>query len=145
MFCGECGTQNPDTNQFCKNCGKPLVRRQVPAPAAAPVPAYQPAPVPAAPQSPLSAPAPAVPYQVPVTTATPAAPPGRRWNWLGMVSIIPGILSLGILPLILGLSAILLGIAGTFLFRKATGRIGISGIIGMVLGIAAFILTIVLV
>jgi hypothetical protein len=144
MFCGECGTQNPDTNQFCKNCGKPLARRQVPAPAAAPVPAYQPAPVPAAPQSPQPAQASAVPYQLPVTAAAPAALPGRRWNWLGMVSIIPGILSLVIMPLILGLSAILLGIAGTFLFRKATGRIGISGIIGIVLGIAAFMITIVL-
>ena len=39
MFCGECGTKNPDTNQFCKNCGKPLKKKQlqpdaVPAPAA---------------------------------------------------------------------------------------------------------------
>jgi hypothetical protein len=144
MFCGECGARNPDTNQFCKNCGKPLARRQAPAPGASPVPAYPPAPVPAAPQFSPPAPAPAVPYQLPVTAAVPAAPPGRRWNWLGMVSIIPGILSLGILPLILGLSAILLGIAGTFLFRKATGRIGISGIIGIVLGIAAFVITIVL-
>ena len=24
MFCGDCGTQNPDTNAFCKNCGKPV-------------------------------------------------------------------------------------------------------------------------
>ncbi|MDD1680448.1 MAG: zinc ribbon domain-containing protein [Methanoregula sp.] len=140
MFCGECGTQNPDTNQFCKNCGKPLARRQ----AAAPVPAYQPAPVPAAPQFSPPAPALSVPYQHPVAAATPAAPPGRRWNWLGMVSIIPGVLSLGILPLILGLSAILLGIAGTFMFRKTTGRIGISGIIGIILGIAAVVMTIVL-
>ena len=50
MFCGECGAQNPDTNKFCKNCGKPLVRRQ-PAeqPPQIPVtyPAAQPAPVPA--------------------------------------------------------------------------------------------------
>jgi hypothetical protein len=145
MFCGECGTQNPDTNQFCKNCGKPLTRRQVPAPGASQVPAYQPAPVPAAPQSPQPAPAPAFPYQPPVSAAVTAAPPGRRWNWLGMVSIIPGILSLGILPLILGICAILLGIAGTILFRKATGRIGISGIIGIVLGIGAFVITIVLV
>jgi uncharacterized membrane protein (DUF485 family) len=61
-----------------------------------------------------------------------------------MVSIIPGVLSLGILPLILGLSAILLGIAGTFMFRKTTGRIGISGIIGIILGIAAVVMTIVL-
>jgi hypothetical protein len=28
MFCGECGTNNPDTNQFCNNCGKPLAKPQ---------------------------------------------------------------------------------------------------------------------
>ena len=44
MFCGECGTENPDTNRFCKNCGKPLKQtRPVPAPGA-PVQAPPPAP-----------------------------------------------------------------------------------------------------
>jgi hypothetical protein len=33
MFCGECGTLNPDTNRFCKNCGKPLGRIQPAVPA----------------------------------------------------------------------------------------------------------------
>ena len=23
-FCGRCGTQNPDENKFCSNCGAPL-------------------------------------------------------------------------------------------------------------------------
>ena len=32
MFCNECGTDNPDTNKFCKNCGKPLVKTQQPPP-----------------------------------------------------------------------------------------------------------------
>jgi hypothetical protein len=36
MFCGVCGTENPDTNQFCNNCGKPLKKKQL-----------QPEPVPA--------------------------------------------------------------------------------------------------
>ena len=52
MFCGECGTQNPDTNQFCKNCGKPLVTATTCSTACQiPVtyPAAQPAPVPAVP------------------------------------------------------------------------------------------------
>lgn len=26
MFCPKCGKENPDTNQFCGNCGVPLVR-----------------------------------------------------------------------------------------------------------------------
>jgi hypothetical protein len=38
MFCGECGTDNPDTNRFCKNCGKP-VNEILQQPAPAPVPA----------------------------------------------------------------------------------------------------------
>jgi hypothetical protein len=146
MFCGECGTQNPDTNQFCKNCGKPLARRQP-----AMQPAAQPAAVPV--QSPAAQPFPtaAVPYQSPVamgatvvTAPAPAAAPKHRRNWLGIVSLILGILSWVILTGILALGAILLGIAGIFLFRKATGRIGISGIIGIIFGLAAIVVTIVL-
>ncbi len=143
MFCGECGTQNPDTNQFCRNCGKPLGRRPAApgAPAAAPAPAYQPAQV-----TPpvLQAPAPAVQQPAAAATAAPAPAPKRRWNWLGMVSVIPGIVSLAILPVLLGLSAILLGSISIILFRRATGRIGISGIIGIVLGAAAIAITILL-
>jgi len=130
MFCNECGTQNPDTNQFCKNCGKPLPRRQ---------PAAQPATPPA--------PAPAVPVPQPVTAAAapaPGATPKRKRNWLGMVSLILALLSWGILTIIVAIVAVLLGILSLCLFRKATGRIGISSLIGIVLGIAAIIVTIML-
>lgn len=129
MFCSECGTQNPDTNQFCKNCGKPLPRRQ---------PAVQPAVPPAQ--------VPVAPVPRPVTAAAPApgVAPMRKRNWLGIVSLILGILSWGILTFLFAIIAVMLGIAGTFLFRKATGRVGISGIIGIVLGIAAIAVTIAL-
>ncbi len=127
MFCGECGTRNPDTNQFCRNCGKPLARRQAPA--------IQPGEQAVAAPSVLSPP-PAV-----TATVTPAglaaATPKRARNWLGIVSLIPGILSWFILTGVLAIIAILLGIAGSILFRKATGRIGISGIVAIVLAIAA--------
>jgi hypothetical protein len=53
------------------------------------------------------------------------------------VSLILGILSWGILTVIVAIAAILLGIASILLSRKTTGRIGISSIIGIVLGIAA--------
>jgi len=48
------------------------------------------------------------------------------------------------MTLVFAAVAILLGIAGLYLFRRSTGRTGISGIIGMVLGIAAIVVTIVL-
>jgi hypothetical protein len=138
MFCGECGTQNPDTNQFCRNCGKPLLKQQ---------PAAQPAA--ATPQ----APAPAMVFvQPPVTgAASPSAPapvpgagPKRARNWLGIVSLILGILSWGILTVIVAIAAVLIGIVSIFLYRKATGRIGISSIIGIVLGILAIVVSLAL-
>ena len=135
MFCGECGTQNPDTNQFCRNCGKPLLKRQ---PAAQPAGAAPPAP------------APVVFVPPPVTDAASApapalgAGPKRARNWLGIVSLILGILSWGILTVIIAIAAILLGMVSIFLSRKATGRIGISSIIGIVLGILAIVVSIAL-
>jgi len=129
MFCGECGTQNPDTNQFCRNCGKPLLRQQPAAqPAAAPV-VFVPPPVTDA----ASAPAPA-----------PGTGPKRARNWLGIVSLILGILSWGVLTVIVAIAAVLIGIVSIFLSRKATGRIGISPIIGIILGIAAIVVSIAL-
>jgi hypothetical protein len=135
MFCSECGTQNPDTNQFCKNCGKPLVRRQQ-----AVQPAVQPVPVAAAPPATQPVPVPAASYQPPAAAAAPVSVPvvpKRKRNWLGIISLLPGILSWGILTLILGVVAILLGVVSLVMFRKATGRIGISSLIGIVFGIAA--------
>lgn len=38
MFCTECGTENPDTNRFCKNCGRPLKKEHPVPPPAGPVP-----------------------------------------------------------------------------------------------------------
>lgn len=126
MFCGECGTQNPDTNQFCRNCGKPLTKR----------PAAQPAVL--QPVQPVAVPV------VPAPGPAPVAKPKRKWNWPGILSLILGILSWVILTGLFAIGAILLGIIALAWFRKATGRIGISGIIGIVLGIAAFMITIVL-
>jgi len=123
MFCSECGTENPDTNRFCMNCGKPIGRQQPVAQQAVP---QAPAPAPAA--------APA-PQPVPATPPAPA-PKGRR-NWLGIVSLITGILSWGFLTTILGMFTILLGIVALVLFKKTDGRISIAAICGIVLGMAA--------
>jgi hypothetical protein len=140
MFCGECGTQNPDTNQFCRNCGKPLARRQ---------PAAQPSQIPVTYPAAQPAPAPAVSAaQPPVAAASPAQAPAlvakRRLNWPGFVSLVLGILSWIIYTGIFAILAILLGIISLVWFRKATGRIGISAIIGIVFGIAAIAILIAL-
>jgi hypothetical protein len=132
MFCTECGAQNPDTNQFCQNCGKPLGRQQAAAPAASPATVPQPAPAPAG--------TPSVPVMRPATAAAPT----RARNWPGIVSIILGILSWAVLTGILAIGAVLLGIISLVWFRKMTGRTGISSIIGIVLGIAAIVITIAL-
>jgi hypothetical protein len=136
MFCGECGTQNPDTNQFCKNCGKPLRRpQQIPAPQPATVPiqpvAAQPLaqPVYYQPQPAVSAPA-IVTLQEPVKT-------GR--NWLGGLSVVAGIASLIVYPYILGTLAIILGGYSLYATRKKTGKIAFIAIIGIVIGLAAIL------
>jgi hypothetical protein len=72
-----------------------------------------------------------------VPQPSPAEIPKRKWNWLGFISIIFGVLSWGILTVILAILAILLGIISLVLFRKSAGRIGISSLIGIILGIAA--------
>jgi hypothetical protein len=142
MFCGECGTQNPDTNQFCKNCGKPLRRNQQ-------VPTQQPAavsvqPVAAQYQAQPSyypaQPAASQPYGVPpaTTAGTAQAPPGNKGMLVvGILSIGAGIAGFFFYPYVLGILAIVLGavsVAGT---RKKTGKIAFTAILGILIGLAA--------
>jgi hypothetical protein len=70
---------------------------------------------------------------------SPAAAPRRTWNWIGIVSLIPGLLSWVVLTGILAIGAILLGIAGIIVFRRSTGRIGISSVVAIILAIAAIL------
>jgi hypothetical protein len=93
MFCGECGTQNPDTNTFCKNCGKPLKKVQAPA---APAAAQAPQPAPARVQ-------PATGVQAPVKQTW------SRGKKLAAGSIALGIVSFIFLPYVLGIAGIILG------------------------------------
>lgn len=130
MFCGECGTQNPDTNQFCKNCGKPLKKSQ---PAAAPVP-----PVAVPPQ------APPVYYQPPQAAAQPAfaqagtpvtakPPLNKMMLALGVIGVLTGIGSFFRYPYLLGILAIVLG--GVVLAKPENRR----GAVMVVAGLAILI------
>jgi hypothetical protein len=60
------------------------------------------------------------------------------------MSLILGILSWVILTGLLAIGAILLGIVALAWFRKTTGRIGISALAGILLGIAAIAANLVL-
>ncbi len=141
MFCGECGAQNPDTNQFCRNCGKPLRQRQPAAPQTTPQTVPQTAPPAPAPAGYVPAPGPAAPV---ANAPVPGTSPKRAINWLGIVSLVLAIVSWGVLTVILAFAAILLGIVSIVLSWKATGRIGILSVLGIVIGIAAIVASAVL-
>ncbi len=112
MFCGECGTQNPDTNQFCKNCGKPLRRpQQAPAPQPVAVP-VQPAAVPPQAQPVYYPPQQAGVQQPGVIAgaAAPVKPPlSKGMLALGIVGVVVGIVSFFFYPYLCGIAAVVLG------------------------------------
>lgn len=106
MFCGECGTQNPDTNQFCKNCGKPLKKPQ-PAPVVAPPVTIPPQAPPVYYQPPPSA---AQPASAPAGAPVPVKPPlNKMMLVLGIIGVLAGIGSFFRYPYLLGILAIVLG------------------------------------
>jgi len=123
MFCGECGTENPGTNKFCKNCGKPLRKdtgAAQPAPAVSgPVTGIPPAPAP----------------------ATPVPPKKRTWNRIGILSLICGVFSWIILTVILAVVAVALGVFSLYKTRKDTGKIAYSSIAGIIIAVAAVLVS----
>ena len=112
MFCGECGTENPDTNQFCKNCGNALRKAPVTGHSGAPA-----VPVPQAPVPPVS------------NTGTGIIGTGKIAIVLGALC---GVTAFFILPYILGMVAVLLG--ALVLYKKNK-----FGIICILLGLSAII------
>jgi hypothetical protein len=126
MFCGECGTQNPDTNSFCKNCGKPLKR--------APAPSHSaPAPVQAPTVAVLSSP---VPEQA--APSEPVKKPG--WNWLAIISLAISFLSWIVYPYICGIIAIIIGGAALWLGRKQTGKISFIAVAAILIALGSMFL-----
>jgi hypothetical protein len=150
MFCGECGTQNPDTNQFCINCGKPLKKNLNASPvsplepAAAPLPAPQAAQQPTKPVSRQSYPVPPPGMAVPQATATTGLPATQRGksprNWLATVSFILAILSWVIYPIIIGFFAMGLGIFSLYSAKKQQSKIPVIAFIAVIIGLLAVVL-----
>lgn len=134
MFCGDCGAENPDTNSFCKNCGKALKKI---------LPVVQPAPTPVPvtargyniPQSGASAPS---VLATGTGTPVPAAKPPR--NWLGVGSIILGILAWLVIPYILGIIAMILGAVSVYKLKKTQGKVAVMGVFGIVIALAAMLI-----
>lgn len=144
MFCGECGTQNPDTNQFCKNCGKLLKRPQQQAPT--PYPEAAPAPAPAAPLQPVQP----VYYQPPpagvqpqaVAAGLPVKPPlNKGLLALGIVGIVIGIVSWFFYPYLCGILAVVLGGVTFYKAENKMGVVAILAIVAIVIGLASVVVT----
>jgi hypothetical protein len=145
MFCSECGTQNPETNQFCKNCGKPLRRAQQ---AAAPAPAgYSPAPIPSPAPVYHAPPANAAPLQAQENIPPLAKPPlDKKMLLLDMLSILSGAVSWFMYPYICGIIAVCLGAVVLNKSRKKKGAlaifVAILGIIGIIIGLASIVVNV---
>jgi len=143
MFCGECGTQNPDTNLFCKNCGKPLRKPQQ-----ASVPQQETVPV-----QPVAAPSPAQPvYSTPppagiqpqgaVAGAPVKQPMNRGLLALAIAGVVLGIASWFRYPYLLGLLAIVLGVVVVAKSEKKTSTGPIVAALGILIGLACIIVDI---
>jgi hypothetical protein len=131
MFCGECGTENPETNSFCKNCGKTLKKSQQ---AVAPV-----AQVPVTPAAGPALLAPQAPGIIPVQPAAQSAVKPAR-NWLAIVSFIVSLVSWLIYPIIIGFIAIVLGVFSLYLAKKKQSKIPVSAVIAIIIGLLAIVL-----
>jgi len=140
MFCGECGTQNPDTNQFCKNCGKPLRKPQQP-------PAEQPSadtarPVAVRPQTQpvYYPPQPAVVLPQGAVAGAPIKPSlNRGILMLVIIGVVLGIASWFRYPYLLGILAIVLGVIVVAKSEKKTSAVAIVATLGILIGLACIV------
>jgi hypothetical protein len=142
MFCGECGTQNPDTNRFCINCGKPLKKNLNAGPVAFPAPA--PVPVPEVAQEhpkPVSRQSYPVPPPGMAVPQAPATQPGKSpRNWFAIVSFILALVSWVIYPIIIGFFAMGLGIFSLYTAKKQQSKIPVIAVIAVIIGLLAVVL-----
>jgi len=148
MFCGECGTQNPDTNRFCINCGKPLKKNLNASPVAHPAPtaatvlpvASKPHNPPSQQSSPIPLPGMTVP-QAPATTTLPTTQLEKSpRNWVAIVSLILALVSWVIYPIIIGFFAMGLGIFSLYTAKKGQSKIPIIAVIAIIIGLLAIVL-----
>jgi hypothetical protein len=127
MFCGECGTQNPETNRFCKNCGKPLKNAgtgSAPGVASA---------------APVSTPAPAAaPDTVQQSPVFVGKKPAR--NWLAVLSFILSCASWLVVPVLLGFIAIILGVVAIYSAKKNQSKFPVTAAFAIIVGLLAIVI-----
>jgi len=140
MFCGECGTENEESRNFCRNCGRPLrkARQAAAAGQAAPAPAapeQQQAPAPSAhPPAAVPVPATAPPQQA---AAAPAKPPLEKGLLgLGLFAIILGIVAWFRYPYLCGILAIVLGVGIIAKSENRRGAVAVTAALAIVIGLA---------
>ncbi len=132
MFCGECGTQNPDTNQFCRNCGKPLKKRQAPVAQAVAVPTPPSAVPPAVYIPPAAAPVP--------EPGAPVKPPmDKGMVVLAVFGIAAGIGSWFRYPYLLAVIAMVLGGIVIAKTKNRRGAIAIVAVLAILIGLACIV------
>jgi hypothetical protein len=130
MVCAQCGAVSDEGQRFCYNCGA----RLEPQASGAPQPPVQTAPPPS-----LTPPAPAQPlgqplgYQPAPAAYGPVAVPNSN---LAIISLVSGILSWVLVPLIGALVAVITGHMARREIRQSGGQLAGDGlaIIGLVLG-----------
>jgi Na+/H+-dicarboxylate symporter len=75
-----------------------------------------------------------------MVTPTPLAKQKKKRNWIGIGSLIFGLLSWVLFPIILGLLAVIIGIVAVWSAKKAGSKIPVSAIVGIIIGLLAIVL-----
>ncbi|MBP1467146.1 DUF4190 domain-containing protein [Candidatus Chloroploca sp. M-50] len=140
MICSQCGAESAEGQRFCYNCGAQLTQQQLQVdqpsrvtPITTPYQPTQPDPYTYQQQPPA-------PYQPQVSEGyAPAVIPNSQ---LAVISVIMGVISWIILPVIGSIAAIIFGHLGRSEIRQSGGRIGGDGlaVVGLVLGYAQLII-----
>jgi hypothetical protein len=131
MFCSKCGTENPDTNKFCNNCGKAFIRPQ---------PSIASAPEVTSPPAPQDYYVPLQPAQLTAGIQPKAAhPPEKTMLVLGIGSTLLGAVAWFRYPYICGILAIVLGGIVLYKSENKKSKAAILGIIGIIIGLASIV------